>query len=226
MNRPALPGPRIALVHAVYAAMKPIESAFARHWPEAVRANLVDDTLAPDLERDGRLTDAMVARIRRLAEHGVSIGAQGVLFTCSAFGDAIAAAATALPVPVLKPNEPMFDAAIGSGRALGMIATFAPAVQPMEEEFRALARARGSDATLQTVCVPEAMQAARAGDVAAHDRLVARAAPALAHCDAILLAHFSTATALAAVREAVACPVFSAPDAAVLEMRRRIGARC
>lgn len=216
---------RIAIVHAVWAAARPIEAAFARHWPEAERATLYDDTLAADLERDGRITDATRARIRRLAEHGLAIGAGGVLFTCSAFGEAIELAAAALPAPVLKPNAPMFEAALALGSRIGMIATFAPAVRTMEDEFHALARTLRPGATIQTICVPEAMAASRAGDVAAHDRRVAEAAPQLAHCDAVMLAQFSTSTALEAVRARLACPVLSAPDAAVLEMRRRLKAR-
>jgi aspartate/glutamate racemase len=211
---------RIALIHAVYVAMAPVEAAFKRRWPEAQRVNLVDDALPADLEREGRLTDAMHARIRRLADHALAAGADGVLFTCSAFGDAIAAAASALPIPVLNPNEAMFEEALSAGTRIGMLATFGPAVMSMEQEFHALAIARGIPATLETVCVPAAMAAARAGDIATHDRLVAEAAPQLAHCEAVMLAQFSTSTALDAVQAVLGCPVLSAPDAAVDALRR------
>ena len=213
---------RIALIHAVQAAMAPVEAAFVRRWPQAQRVNLLDDALPADLERAGRLTDTLHARIRRLAEHALAAGADGILFTCSAFGPAIAAAAAALPVPVLKPNEAMFEAALAAGRRIGMLATFAPSVPSMEEEFRAMAAARVVPLTIETVCEPAAMAAAHAGDVGGHNRLVAAAASRLAHCDAIMLAQFSTSTALDAVRAVVRQPVLSAPDAAVNALRRLI----
>lgn len=211
--------PRIALIHAVTVAMAPVHDAFARLWPEAERVDILDTSLPGDLARDGRLTAAMTARFETLTQYAEEIGAAGILFTCSAFGEAIEAAAARVKIPVLKPNEAMFEAALQAGGHLGMLATFAPAAASMAAEFRALAAARGSPATLETRCIPEAMAALQAGDAAAHDRLLAEAAPRLGGCDAVMLAHFSTSRALAAVQPMLPCPVLTAPDAAVMKMK-------
>lgn len=216
---------RIALVHAVYAAMAPITAAFAAHWPEAKLHNLMDDSLPGDLEHAGGLDQNLRGRIRTLAQLGVSAGADGVLFTCTAFAEAIEAAAQSLPVPVLKPEEAMFAAAMQSGRRIGMIATFAPAVAEMEAAFRRQAARSGVDATLKTVCVPEAMAASRAGDIGAHNAMVAAAVPRLDDCDVIMLAQFSTSTALADARLVTCRPVLSAPESAVQALRQAVGAR-
>jgi len=214
---------RIALIHAVTVAMAPVHAAFARLWPEAECTDLLDTALSVDRERDGELTPAMTRRIAALAEYAAGTGAAGILFTCSAFGEAIEKAAAASPVPVLKPNEAMFEAALGVGSRIGMLATFGPSVAGMEEEFRQLAAARRSAATIATVCVDAAMSALRAGDGAAHDRLLAEAAPRLAGCEAVLLAHFSTSRAEAAVRAALPCPVLTAPGAAVTRLKALVG---
>lgn len=216
----------IALIHAVHPAIAPVEASFRRLWPEAERFNLVDDGLPAALELEGGITPAIDARILRLAAHAQQCGARAVLFTCSAFGSAIEAAGRALMLPVLKPNEPMFTEALGAagGGRIGMLATFEPAVGSMAQEFRALAAERGVAATLETVCVPEAIAAAKGGDITRHDELVAQAAPRLAHCDAIMLAHFSTSTAKPRVEQVLGRAVFSAPDAAVLRVRRLLGA--
>jgi hypothetical protein len=47
---------RVALIHAVYAAMAPVDWAFERLWPEAQRTHWVDDALPQDLEADGGIT--------------------------------------------------------------------------------------------------------------------------------------------------------------------------
>jgi len=213
---------RIALVHAVRVAIQPVEEAFTRHWPDAVRMNLLDDSLSRDRSRDGKLTPAMFRRFATLTDYALSTGADGILFTCSAFGPAIDAAGAGKAIPVLKPNEAMFREALGRGRKFGLLVTFAPSVPSMEEEFRAMAKEAGRDMELRSVCVPEAMAALDAGDGATHDRLLADAAPRLAGCDAVMLAQFSTARAQAAVSAVLGCPVLTSPDSAVLWLRRAV----
>jgi Asp/Glu/hydantoin racemase len=215
--------PRISLIHAVTVAMAPVHEAFGRLWPDAECVDILDTSLSRDRERDGELTAAMTRRIENLAEYAAATGAAGILFTCSAFGEAIDSAAAAAAIPVLKPNEAMFAAALAAGGRIGMLATFEPSVAGMTEEFRQMAAAAGADARLETHCVPGAMRALQAGNGAEHDRLLAEAAPRLDGCDAILLAHFSTSRAAAAVGERVSCPVLTAPGAAVERLKRMIG---
>jgi Asp/Glu/hydantoin racemase len=215
---------RIVLVHAVTAAMGPVADAFAALWPEADCVNVLDDALPRDLEASGGLSGRIMARFAHLGDYSASIGAHGLLFTCSAFGPAIDAVARAQAFPVLKPNEAMFEAALSCGSKLGMLATFAPSVPSMEAEFAELTAARGVTAKLETVCVPAAMDALRRGDTAAHNALLAQAAPQLAHCDAVMLAQFSTSRAEPAVAERLGIPILTAPKAAVRQLQSRLGA--
>lgn len=71
-----------------------------------------------------------------------------------------------------------------------------------------------------------AIEALKAGDAAAPDRLVAGAVPRLARRDAIVLAHFSTSRAPGAARAAMPGKlVLAAPGAAVAALRRRFPGR-
>src|SRR5262249_34898659 len=146
----------------------------------------------------------------------------GILFTCSAFGEAIDAAAARLPIPVLKPNEAMFEAALAIGGRIAMLATFAPSVGSMEDEFRDMAACR-SPATIETYCAPGAMAALRAGDGEEHMRLFAEVAPRFADRVGVLLAHFSTARAPPAVMAVLDRPVLTSPGSAVARLKGIIG---
>jgi hypothetical protein len=212
--------PRIALIHALRHSVAPVAAAFARLWPEARLANLLDDSLSADLARDGALTEAMTGRFLTLARYAETCGADGILFTCSAFGPCIAACAEALaPLPVLRPNEAMIQEALalaGAGGRIGLLATFAPTLAAMPAEF--------GPAAVVVPCLAEgALAALDAGDAAAHDAAAASAAGALLDCAVVALAQFSLARAAPAVAAATGRPVLTTPDSAVRKMRRLVG---
>jgi hypothetical protein len=211
---------RIALIHALKHSIAPIEAAFARLWPQAVLANLLDDSLSADVARDGAISAAMTGRFHTLGQYAVRSGADGILFTCSAFGPCIEACAAALaPLPVLKPNEAMIEEALnlaGPAARVGLLASFAPTLASMPAEFAAAApRMR-----LLPCLAAEAMAALDRGDGAAHDRAAAAGAAGLGACDVIALAQFSLARAAPAVAAATGKPVLTTPDSAVRKLRR------
>lgn len=214
---------RIGLIHAVQVAIDPINQAFARQWPEAECMNVLDDRLSVDRAKSAELSDAVGARIVSLALYARTGGADAVLFTCSAFGPATEAAGLTLDVPVLKPNDAMFEASLDYGDRIGMLVSFEPSVASLRQEFGEMIAQRGVAATLEVVCVPDAMTALRAGDGARHDALLAKAAGDLAACGAIMLGQFSTARAKDAVAAATGQPVLTSPDTAVAALKRQLG---
>ncbi|MBL6600356.1 MAG: arylsulfatase [Alphaproteobacteria bacterium] len=213
---------RIVLIHAVPMAIEPVGDAFKRIWPEAEVVNLLEDSLSHDRAATGHLDRAMMDRFRVLGDYALSIGADGILFTCSAFGPAIEMVARDAPVPVLKPNEAMFDAALDIGARIGMLVTFQGSVASMRDEFQEMAAGRGLEAVIEPCLVEEAMMALRQGDGERHNALLVEAAPTLADCDAVMLAQFSTAQAKDAVAEVLGVPVLTAPDAAVERMKAAV----
>ena len=78
---------RIALVHAGAVSIPPIELAFQQLWPEAQIMNLLDDSLFLD-RGAGALPPAMTERFVTLGRYAAASGADGILFTCSAFAPA------------------------------------------------------------------------------------------------------------------------------------------
>ncbi len=215
--------PRIFLFHATLVAMEPIRVAMQNLWPEAEAVNILDESLSLDRERQpGAVSEDITRRFVALGRQAVAGGADGILITCSAFGPAIRQLAEEISIPVLMPNEAMFRAALSLGSRIGMVATFAPAIGTMENEFRAFASEAGSAATLETVLADGAIESLRRGDAVDHNRRVAEAAASLSGLDALLLAHFSTSRAADTVRRAVDIPVLTAPESAVLRMRSMI----
>ena len=216
--------PRIALIHATPLAIDPIVAAFGRLWPEARTTNLLDDSLAADLAAAGQLTEHMIGRFLTLARYVHDCGADAILFTCSAFGPAIEATAAAMPIPVLKPNEAMLDAALAAGTRVGLVATFAPSIPALKAELEVMARAKKQSVTVTTRTLPDALAALQSGDAGTHDRLIAEAAAELMHCDALVLGQFSMASAARLIPAQTGCRVLTSPDSAVIRLRETLHA--
>ncbi len=217
--------PRIVLIHATRVAMAPVDSAFAARWPEAETLSLLDEGLSVDLATARATRAELDGRINALADHAMGMAPDAILYTCSAFGTGIERAAARLDIPVLKPNEAMFESAIAQGGRITMLYTFAPAVEGMEREFHETAKVAGSHATLRSVAVPGALEALRAGDPGRHDELIAAAAGALpeGEADAVMLAHFSMARAADAARRMTRLPVLTSPEAAIGKLKAALG---
>jgi hypothetical protein len=219
-NRQQEPRMRIALIHALKHSIPAIEEAFGRLWPEARLANLLDDSLSADLARDGSLTAAMHRRFLTLARYAASSGADGILFTCSAFGPCIEACARDLaPLPVLKPNEAMIDEAVslcGPEGKVGLLASFAPMLASMPAEFTAAA----PKLTVVPCLAEGALAAMDGGDLDGHDRAAARAATTLTGVDIIALGQFSLSRAHKLVAAASGKTVLTTPDSAVRKLQR------
>ncbi len=217
--------PRICLIHALRDSIAPANAAMTRAWPESRVANLLDDSLSADLAaQHGRLNDAMIERFLRLGRYACDTGADGILFTCSAFGVAIDAVKAALPIPVLKPNEAALEAALDGGIRIALVATFAATIPSMTHELEMLARDKGIVPTIMTRVVDGALAALQAGDSARHDALIAEAAASFASADALVLAQFSMARAAAGIPAAGRRRVITTPDTAVAKLRALVEA--
>jgi len=228
--------PRIALISALAQSPGPAEAAIRELWPQARPHHLLDDSLAPDLAALGEITPAITARFLTLGRYAASPGgvkgADGILFTCSAFGPCIDAVKAELPIPVVAPNEGAFEAAMdicrrpGSGRRIGLLLTFQGSVKPLAAEMRAMAKVRG-DVVPEIICtvVPGALAALQAGDEMTHDRLIAAAAAAMPALDVLVLGQFSMARALPLVAAIRPGPVLTTPHEAVRKLRRLLEAR-
>ncbi|WP_193171018.1 arylsulfatase [Nisaea nitritireducens] len=221
-----MPDPvRLSLIHATRLAIDPVEAAFREAWPEAEILSLLDEGLSVDRAKDAALTPELAARIITLARYAEGTGPAGILYTCSAFGEAIEEAARTSPLPVLKPNEAMFEEAFGHGPRVAMIYTFPAAADGMADEFREEAARRDSGARLTTVFAEGAREALNGGDADTHNRLIAEAVARTADEDVFLLAHFSMAPAAPACRAVTDRPILTAPEAAVRKMKALVEAR-
>lgn len=211
--------PKIYLIHAAAVAMPPIVASFHANWPQARIVNLLEDGLMNDLAADGRLTDAMTARFVQIGHYCVKAAADAILFTCSAFGPAIEECRRQVAIPVLKPNEAMYEELVAKSGTVCLLATFQPSLPSMLAEIAACARQQGTEVTVKAQLVEGALAALQDNRADDHNRLIAEAAANQSGCDAIALAQFSMAPAKALAVARTATPILTTPDSAVAKLK-------
>ncbi|MBT8360157.1 MAG: aspartate/glutamate racemase family protein [Deltaproteobacteria bacterium] len=194
-------------------------AAFKDEWPDAETVNLLDDALGKDLNSGTFGHDLIEQRIEALGNYGERMGADGILYSCSAFGKEIDAVKGQLEIPVLKPNEAMFEEALMIGGKIGMIATYRPSIPSMEKEFYALADELGKGAQLDSIFVDDAMAALSHNDLQTHNNLIREASSVFTDYQVVMLAQFSASQAMAGVEERLGCTVLTSPLSAVRKMK-------
>ncbi|QFU88442.1 aspartate/glutamate racemase family protein [Amycolatopsis sp. YIM 10] len=198
--------PRVALISATPAAIGPAVAGLAGQFPEAEPWNLLDDKLLADAENG--LTPALADRMRRLIAHALAGHADGILLTCSLYG--VVARETNAPVPVLAPDEAVFEEAREYRRIL-VLASFGSALRDCVSRFTTV-----SDSEVDGVVAADAFGATGS---ALSEALVEAARPHVGHADAVLLGQYSLAPAAAELADALGTTVLSGPNSAASKLR-------
>ena len=89
----------------------------------------------------------------------------------------------------------------------------------MEQEFREEAKRCQSSARIQSVYAEGARQAVEQGDIKKHNEIISSTISSVNNADAILLAHFSMATAESEAQTVTDIPVISSPTTAIEKMK-------
>lgn len=211
--------PRIYLIHAADVSIPPVVASFRANWLEAKVVNLLEDALMTDLADDGRLTDAMIGRFIDIGHYCVKASADAILFCCSAFGPAIEEVRRQVSIPVLKPNEAMYEQLVAKDGTVSLLATFQPSLPSMLAEIAAFAKDKGTNVNVEPNLVEGALQALLDLQPDEHNRLIAEAVAKQEACDVIALAQFSMAPAKILAATRTAKPIFTTPDSAVAKLK-------
>jgi Asp/Glu/hydantoin racemase len=213
---------RIYLIHATPVSIEPINRAFSHLWPEAVPVNLLEDSLSRDLLSQGGQTGELMERFLKLCQYAAYSGADAVLFNCSSFSASIDYCKKNIDLPVFKPEEAMIEKALEMTPNIGLVATFAPAVDSIREEFSQYAEKAGRRINFQSVLCPRALQELHGGNISTHDRLIAESVSALNEAEVICFAQFSMSSAAQLTGELSGKPVLTTPESAVMKIRRHL----
>ncbi|MFE0250177.1 aspartate/glutamate racemase family protein [Streptomyces sp. NPDC059010] len=217
------PRPLVALIHAVPSGARIAQEAFAREFPEARLWNVLDDRLLDDaLVADG-LTEPLRRRMLRLIAHVMDAGdVQGVLLTCSSYGEVVESARSLWGTPILRSDEAMFRAALaGPYDRIAVAASVPPAVPAAVAQLEALVpfvRGGGRPVEISAV-LSEAAAAADSPEATAAHLADALRAGGADSAQAVLPAQYSLAPAGETLAGLMGVPVLDGAGTAARELR-------
>lgn len=213
--------PLVALIHALPAAARIAQRAFADEFPAARVWNLLDDRLLEDAQDADGLTDGLRRRMLRLITHVMDGGAEGLLLTCSSYGEVVDTARTLWDVPVLKSDEAMFRAALaGPYERIAVVASTAPAVPAAVAQFEALVpTVRPTRPVEIMTALSEAAARADSHEAIARHLAEALRAAGATDADVVLLAQYSLAPTRDALADLLGVPVLDGAGTAARMLR-------
>jgi Asp/Glu/hydantoin racemase len=213
---------KIYLIHATQVSIEPVNNAFRKLWPEAILANLLEDSLSKDLVTLGGQTHELMERFLKLCQYSIYSGAEAILFNCSSFSSSIDYCKTNISIPVFKPNEAMIEDALELTPNIGLIASFEPAIASIQAEFTEYANKSGKKLALQSILCPRALEELQRGNISVHNQLIAENASKLNRAEVLCFAQFSMSSAAQLTKELSGKPVLTTPESAVLKMRHQL----
>ena len=209
----------IFLFHVHKEAMSAAVRAFNEDWPEAKISNILEDGLFEWVRETGGVVSEMHKAFDTLTEYAVSRGAEGILYSCSAFGECIDACIEKYDLPLLKPNDAMIEKALEYGSKIAIVATVAATIPTIATEIQSIAANQKIPVEFSSYVVDGAFDALAEGNPEKHDNLVAKQVSIISDCDVIVLAQFTLSRSAPILKEVTNIPVLNSPSAAVAKMR-------
>lgn len=213
----------IACIHTVYNVIEPFTRQLREGLPGDVRIHtLYDDFLLTDASPAGhnKFTSVNHQRLRLDMQAQALTGADVIVVSCSTLSPSVRLLRSEFNVPVVAIDDAMVHEAVQRGTKIGMIATASSTVNPSSSALRAAAAAVGKEIDLKVCCNEEAIQALKAGDKTAHNRLVLEMSDRMKDRDIIVLAQASMADLEQTVEKHTGVPTLSSPSRCVAQLRK------
>lgn len=212
---------KIAIIHTTPVTVESLKQLVAEEiGPDCEVVNLLDDSILPELARNGGKVEDIRDRWIQYAKIAESLGADAVLGACSSVGELAEAAAMEVRVPVLRIDEAMAEEAVRLGGRIGVAATLATTLGPTTRLLERKAAELGSSATFHPMLAEQAYALLMAGDREGHDRVLGEALMELrSRTDAVVLAQASMARVVSTLPEEARGAFLSSPTLGVRKMK-------
>jgi len=201
----------IAFLHSSPLHIETFNALGVELAPHVTLEHVVREDLLVAAETAGQMTDAIAIRTREALMALVDQGAALIVCTCSTLGATAEAAGEASPVPIMRIDRPMADAAVQFGGVIGICAALGPTLKPTEALILDSAKRAGRGCQTRLYLLDDLWTAFREGRLEDYRKgIAARLSDLAGDVDVLVLAQASMAPA-AALAGHLEVPVLCSP---------------
>lgn len=213
----------IAMIHATYKAIPPMEKAFRELAPDYVLQSHVDEAMLAAVNRHGGVQEEDLREFTRLVFTAMDSDADLILVCCSIFCSYVPLMRQFTDKPIIAINAPMLEKAAAIGGRIGIVSTTPTSGPHTQRQIEKILAQTGADASFVHEIVPDAISALKNGDAQTHNQIIAQAAIRLKEqgCSCVLLSQITMAQAKQLI-PADKIPVLTSPEEGALAVREAL----
>lgn len=188
---------KLAIIHTTSATVDSMKTLAAELLPNLELVNFVDDSILPQLGRNGGNLAEVEERLVHYARFAEKVGADVILEACSSVGELVPKMQSAVSIPIVRIDEAMVEQAVQRGEHIGVAATLRTTLQPTTRLLHAKAKEVDKEVEITPLLIEGAYQKLMVGDREGHDNLLVEKLQGLARTvDVVVLAQASMARVL------------------------------
>lgn len=211
---------KLAFIHTSHVLIPTFAGLAKSLLPEAEIFHMTDESLIRNTISAQRLTAETTRRLAVMIGSAHEGGATAVMVTCSSIGPAVQVARSLYDFPIFRIDEALAEAAVSTGRRIGVAATLRTTLDPTLALLRETAQRASKKVEIVPALFEGAFEAVLAGDTERHDAMVAKGLSALREqSDVVVLAQASMARVVSQLPANGGCPILSSPELAVRRVR-------
>jgi Asp/Glu/hydantoin racemase len=185
---------KLAIIHTTPVTIEPLKDLANKMIGECEIINLVDDSILPQLGKNGGNVQEIADRWEGYAKVAEQLGADCILNACSSIGELVAFTQPKIATPIIRIDDAMAEFAINSAEKIGVAATLETTLKPTLELLKLKAAQKQKKVEFEPILVSSAYQKLIANDKEGHDLDLSVALRELAKkVDIVVLAQASMA---------------------------------
>ena len=211
----------VAVIHTTPVTIPTISALIKGEIPDANIRNLLDDSILPEINLAGEITEGVRYRLNTLLTMAATTKPDVIFCACSSIGTLIDKGKELIAVPVLRIDEPMAEKAVSSACKIGIAATLQSTIRPTIALIEKKAAELGKRVEIDSLVIDGVGNLLALGKEVDYDAQVAKALlKLLEENEVVVLAQASMARVLNVVEEKHHKKILTSPVSGVTALSR------